>query len=49
MRFYLYIDKVKRVIKREEELEFQDRGLGRVVDATNSTPWLNKRAIQVRN
>ena len=29
-------------------LEFQDRGLGRGVDATNPTPWLNKRAIQVR-
>jgi hypothetical protein len=39
---------VKRVIKKEEELKFQDRGLGRGVDATNPTPWLNKRAIQVR-
>ena len=39
---------MKRVIKRDEVLEFQDRGLGRGVDATNPTPWLNKRAIQVR-
>ena len=39
---------MKRVIKQEEVLEFQDRGLGRGVDATNPTSWLNKRTIQVR-
>ena len=39
---------MERVIEKEEALAFQDRGLGRGVDATNPTPWLNKREMQVR-
>ena len=31
-----------------EEKSFQDLGLGRGVDATNPTPWLNKRPLQIR-
>ena len=37
-----------RVIKESEEPEFEDLGLGRGVDATNPTPWLNKRPLLVR-
>lgn len=38
----------KRVITIEEIGSFEDLGLGRGVDATNPTPWLNKSAFQVR-
>ena len=31
-----------------EEESFKDLGLGRGVDATNPTPWLNKKALQIR-
>ena len=37
-----------RVITEEQIGSFEDLGLGRGVDATNPTPWLNKRAFQVR-
>ena len=39
---------MRRVITEQEVDSFQDRGLGRGVDATNHTPWLNKRALQIR-
>ena len=39
---------MRRVITEQEVDSFQDRGLGRGVDATNPTPWLNKRALQIR-
>jgi hypothetical protein len=35
-------------MKKGEEESFQDLGLGRGVDATNPTPWLNKRPLQIR-
>ena len=35
-------------MKKGEEKSFQDLGLGRGVDATNPTPWLNKRPLQIR-
>ena len=35
-------------MKPGEEMSFQDLGLGRGVDATNPTPWLNKRPLQIR-
>lgn len=37
------------VITRDEIDRMIDLGLGRGVDATNPTPWLNKTAFQVRN
>ena len=39
---------IRRVMKIEEIDSFQDLGLGRGVDATNPTPWLNKRPLQIR-
>ena len=39
---------VRRVMKEGEVASFQDLGLGRGVDATNPTPWLNKRPLQIR-
>ena len=39
---------IRRVMKPGEEMSFQDLGLGRGVDATNPTPWLNKRPLQIR-
>ena len=39
---------IRRVMKPGEEVSFQDLGLGRGVDATNPTPWLNKRPLQIR-
>ena len=38
----------ERVITKEQIGAFEDLGLGRGVDATNPTPWLNKSAFQVR-
>jgi hypothetical protein len=38
----------ERVITIEQIGAFEDLGLGRGVDATNPTPWLNKSAFQVR-
>ena len=38
----------ERVITKEQIGAFVDLGLGRGVDATNPTPWLNKSAFQVR-
>ena len=38
----------ERTISKEEIDNFIDLGLGRGVDATNPTPWLNKSAFQVR-
>lgn len=38
----------ERVITAEQIGAFKDLGLGRGVDATNPTPWLNKSAFQVR-
>lgn len=42
------ISPIRRVMKKDEEKSFQDLGLGRGVDATNPTPWLNKRPLQIR-
>jgi hypothetical protein len=39
---------IRRVMKKGEVKSFQDLGLGRGVDATNPTPWLNKRPLQIR-
>ena len=39
----------ERVITKEQIGAFEDLGLGRGVDATNPTPWLNKSAFQVRH
>ena len=39
----------ERVITKEQIGAFMDLGLGRGVDATNPTPWLNKSAFQVRH
>lgn len=38
----------ERVITQDQIGSFEDLGLGRGVDATNPTPWLNKKAFQVR-
>ena len=40
--------KFRRVLEEGEEESFKDLGLGRGVDATNPTPWLNKKALQIR-
>ena len=39
----------ERVVTKEQIGAFEDLGLGRGVDATNPTPWLNKSAFQVRH
>ena len=36
------------MVTKEQIGAFEDLGLGRGVDATNPTPWLNKSAFQVR-
>ena len=36
------------VIGEDEIIKFQDLGLGRGVDATNQSPWKNKKSFQVR-
>ncbi len=42
------MEKEYAVIKEDEILQFQDLGLGRGVDATNPSPWKNKKSFQVR-
>ena len=46
--FGLSLSHGERTISKEEIDNFIDLGLGRGVDATNPTPWLNKSAFQVR-
>ena len=40
--------KAEPVFTREDIFRFVDLGLGRGIDATNATPWLNKSSFQVR-
>lgn len=40
--------KAEAVLAQEELGRIRDLGLGRGVDATDPTPWVNKRAFQVR-
>lgn len=40
--------KAEAVLTQEELGRIRDLGLGRGVDATDPTPWVNKRAFQVR-
>ncbi len=42
------MDKEYAVIREDEIFHFQDLGLGRGVDATNPSPWKNKKSFQVR-
>ncbi len=42
------MEKKCAVIREDEIFQFQDLGLGRGVDATNPSPWQNKKSFQVR-